>query len=154
MIPPEMAKAIEESFAADREREKQRRVATGELDLELVGAPDDPTVDDPAFQAELASVGSALRDAAISYSQRAIAFDAADAHGYPLAEYTIRVLGPHAIDLVGGVITGWLAARAKRKARLKFGHVEAEASTPEEVEQLLRSALQFQRDLSRSDEGK
>ena len=55
----------------------------------------------------------------------------------------IEYLDPSAIGIVTAAVTGWFAGRAGRKARLKFGDVEAEARTPEEVEQLLRSAATF-----------
>ncbi len=143
MVPPEMAKLIEQSFAADREREKKRRMETGEVEIELERASDDPPIPDPSFQQELETFGGALGAAGIVYSQRAIALDAVDAHGYPLAEFVIRTLGPPAIGVVTAAVTGWLAGRAGRKVRLKFGDVEAEARTPEEVERLLKLATEF-----------
>lgn len=114
-----------------------------ELEVELGSAPDDPPITDSSFQQELANFDSALKEAGITCSQMHVALHSIDAHGYGLAEFAIEYLGPSAIGIVTAAVTGWFAGRAGRKARLKFGDVEAEARTPEEVEQLLRSAATF-----------
>ncbi len=131
------------SFARDATLDKQWGMEAGELGIELGSAPDDPPTNDPGFQQELAIFGGMLKAVEITYTQRAIAFDSVDAHGYPLAEFAIQYLDPPAIGIVTAAITGWFAGRAGRKVRLKLGDVEAEARTPEEIEQLLRSAAAF-----------
>ena len=150
MIQPATAKLIDQSFAADLEREKRRRMETGQLDLELAGAPEDPAVGDQAFQVELETFCGALHQAGISYSQRAIAFDAINALGYPLGEFAILVLGPSAVHVLSSAINAWLRGKAQRKVRMKFGDVDVQASTPEEVEKLLESAAKFQSTRSKS----
>ncbi len=155
-LTPEQQEQVEAMFAAsfarDAALDKKRRVETGELEIELESAPDDPPVNDPGFQQELGTFGGTLRAAGIAYSQGAIAFDSVDAHGYPLAEFVIQYLGPPAIRIVTAAVTGWFAGRAGRKARLKFSDVEAEARTPKEVEQLLKSAAAFRAQVAK--EGK
>ncbi len=155
-LTPEQQKQVEAMFATSFARnaalDKKRRLETGELEIELGSAPDDPPPNDPGFQQELATFGGALRAAGIAYSQRAIAFDSVEAHGYHLAEFAIQHLGPPAIGIITAAVTGWFAGRAGRKARLKFGDVEAEARTSEEVEQLLKSAAAFRAQVAK--EGK
>ncbi len=146
-LTPEQQNQVEAMFAAsfakDAALAKKRRMETGALEIELGSASDDLPINDPGFQHELAIFGGALKAAGVVYSQRGIAFDSVDAHGYPLAEFAIQHLGLPAIGIVTAAVTGWFAGRAGRKARLKFGDVEAEARTPEEVEQLLKSAAAF-----------
>ncbi len=146
-LTPEQLAEVERGWAANRafqaELSRKRRMETGELEIELVPGTDDPQEDDPTFQNELNVFSGRLRAGSVVYSQSAVAFDAIDGQGYPLAEFAIRTLGPPAIGIVTAAVTGWLAGRAGRKARLKFGDIEAEARTPEEVERLLRSAAAF-----------
>jgi hypothetical protein len=49
---------------------------------------------------------------------------------------------------LAAVAVAWLHARSGRKVRLKFGDVEAEARTPEEVEQLLDRLACFRNEAS------
>ena len=154
MLKPEQLAEIEKAVSANRAfqaaLETKRLMETGELSIELVGAVDDPPVPDPAFQAELNTFSGTLHQAAIPYSQSAIVMDAVDAHGYPLAEFAIQLLDSPAIGVVGTAIGVWLKGRYDRKARLKFGDVEAEARTPEEIEQLLQSAASFRASIKKA----
>jgi hypothetical protein len=111
------------------------------IEIRLQRAPDDPKVPDPKFQEELRGFSKALRTAGIDYSQRAMAFDAADALGYPLPEFLIA-LSP-AIAALAALCGAWVQARYGRKVRIKIGDVEAEARTIEEIEQLLKRAQAF-----------
>ena len=151
-LPPEVERMIEESFAADRARDQKRRMKTGALEIELEGALDDWPVSSSEFQGELSIFSKTIRQSGILHSQRAIAFDAVDASGYPLAEFTIRTLGPPAIGIITAAVSSWLAGRAGRKARLKFGDIEAEARTPEEVERLLKAAAAFRASIKEAGE--
>lgn len=146
----ELKRVFDESWARDAAEAKERRKETGAVEVELEGGADDPSADDRAFQEELATFTRSL--AGVIYSQRGMAFDAVDGQGYGLAEFVIKDLGPSAIGVVTAAVTGWLAGRAGRKARLKFGDVEAEARTPEEVEQLLKSAADFQARVKEKDD--
>jgi hypothetical protein len=144
-MTPEQREELEKQFAANRTLQaaltSKQRLEAGEITFELVRAPDDPPVYDDTIQSELSAFSKALRAGGVSYSQLAIAMDAVDATGYPLAEFIIRTLGPPAIALVTGAVTGWLAGRGGRKARVKIGDIEAEAQTPLEVEDLLKKAI-------------
>lgn len=114
------------------------------VEIELRRSPDKPSEREPDFQTELTTFGCLLREVGITYSQRAITFDAVDAVGHPLAEFLIQQLGPAAITGVAGVIGAWVHARAGRRVRLKIGDKEAEADTVEKVEQLLRAGFDRQ----------
>ncbi|WEY42049.1 hypothetical protein [Paraburkholderia sp. SUR17] len=118
--------------------------------LRLMRAPDDPAVQDPAFQAELRTFSGTLRSAGVSFSQRAMTFDAVDATGYALAEYAIKELGPAAIGVIGTAVGAWISGRSGRKVRLKVGDIEVEARTVEEVDQLLLRAQAVQDEQSKS----
>jgi hypothetical protein len=49
---------------------------------------------------------------------------------------------------LAAVAVAWLHALSGRKVRLKFGDVEAEARTPEEIEQLLDRLACFRNETS------
>jgi hypothetical protein len=152
MIPPEQQRIIEASFAADEARARKQRMETGALEIEFEGAPDDPSVSDSTFQAELDAFSGTLRQSEIPHSQRAIAFDAVDAHGYPLAEFTIQLLNSPAIGVLGTAIGIWLKGRFGRKAHLKFGRdeVKLEGYTPEEIDQVLERAVAYRASLEKA----
>lgn len=121
------------------------------IEIRLQRAPDDAGVADPKFQAELRHFSGALRVAGIDYSQRGIAFDSADALGYPLPEFLVA-FSP-AMAALAAICGAWLQARYGRKIRIKIGDVEAEARTFEEIEQLLKRAQEF-RDKAPTDDGR
>lgn len=146
-----LGKIFAESWARDAERNKQRRVKTGELEIELERAPTDLPVNDRIFQTELSTFGQSLKKHGILFSQSSIAFDSIETSGYPLAEFVIKTLGVPAISIVTVAISGWLTGRAGRKARIRFGDIEAEGRTPEEVEQLLQSAAAFRASIKGAD---
>lgn len=113
------------------------------VEIVLRQAPDDPQVNDPEFQKELREFSKSMRDAGVTFSQRAMAFDSIDALGYPLAEFVLKSLGPAAIAAVAAVSGAWVQARYGRKVRLKIGDVEAEGRTTEEIQSLLKQAADF-----------
>ena len=111
------------------------------IEIELQRAPDDPRVNDPKFQEELNGFAKSLRVTGVTASQRAVAFDSADALGYPLAEFVIKTLAPTLIPAAAGVCGAWVQARYGRRIRIKVGDIEAEAHSAEEVERLLMTAI-------------
>ncbi|HEY2070520.1 MAG TPA: hypothetical protein VGG48_13265 [Rhizomicrobium sp.] len=137
--------AMEANRARQEAVMRKQQFDAGEFSLDLVSAPDDPPEHDERFQKELSQFGKALSDGNVPYSQRAIAFDAVDAHGYPLPEFVLalKVLAAPAIAAVAGAVGAWIQARYGRKARLKIGDIEAEARTPAEVEELLKMAAKY-----------
>lgn len=116
-----------------------------EIRVILRRAPDDSLENDPKFQRELSDFSKSLRAAGVKFSQRAMAFDSADALGYPLPNFLIT-LAPAVIAAVAGLCGAWVHARYGRKVRLKIGDVEAEGRTVEEIEALLQKAKEFQED--------
>jgi len=112
--------------------------------VKLQRAPDDLPENDQKFQEELGEFSRSLHSAGAHFSQSGMAFDSIDAHGYALAEYTIRQLAPVVIPAVTGAIGIWLQARYGRKVRIKIGPVEAEARTIDEIDKLLKRAADFQ----------
>jgi len=113
-----------------------------EITVHLQRSPDDPRVNQPEFQQELSEFSQSLRAAGVTSSQRAMAFDSIDAVGFPLPEFVI-VLGPAIVTALGVACVAWIQGRNGRKIRLKVGDVEAEARTPEEIDGLLASAVNF-----------
>src|SRR5271170_8078364 len=108
------------------------------IEITLKRAPDDPPANSPEFQKELRQFADALRAADVDFSQRAIAFDAVDATGYPLAEFVVRALAVSALPSLTAIVVALLKAKNGRKVRLKFGSVDATAPSVEEVERLLK----------------
>ena len=121
-----------------------------QIRVKLQRAPDDPPENDPKFQDELREFSKSLDAADVDFSQRGRTFDAIGAHGYALAEYTIKQLTPVVIPAVAGAIGIWLQARYGRKVRIKIGSVEAEARTIDEIDKLLKRAADFQTSTSDS----
>jgi len=138
---------IAEAFATNRRAQEAlsaaQRKREGGVELLLERSSDDPQENAPVFQEELSGFTKALGATGASYSQHAIAFDAIDGGGYPLAQFAI-VIGPPAIAAAAAVCGAWVQARYGRKVRLKIGDVEAEGRTIKEIESLLVRAAEFQ----------
>lgn len=109
--------------------------------INLLASADDPAVSDEEYQLELRDFSSALSEAGVTFSQRAMAFDAAHAMGYPLGEYFLSLAGI-AAPAIGVAVGAWIQGRAGRKVKLKVGDIEIEAASQEEVEALLNKALE------------
>src|ERR1700684_23912 len=90
----ELEKIFAASWAADEARARERRKREGGVDLLLERASDDPQENEPAFQEELRAFATSLHSTGLKYSQRAMAFDAIDGGGYPLAQFAITVVPP------------------------------------------------------------
>jgi hypothetical protein len=112
-------------------------------EIVLQRAPDDASVNDPEFQKELREFSRSLSAAGVAFSQRAMAFDSADALGFPLAEFVIKALSPAVIPAAAAVCGAWVQARYGRKVRLKIGDIEVEGRTTEEIKTLLGQAADF-----------
>jgi hypothetical protein len=120
-------------------------MASNEIEISLYRASDDPHIHEPAYQKELAVFSRVLRERGVKYSQRGMAFDSAEALGFPLGEYALP-LATAVLGALGAACVAWLQGRAGRKVRLKIGDVEAEARTPKEVDALLKRAAEFRDD--------
>jgi hypothetical protein len=108
------------------------------LEMFLLRAPDDPHQFSDEIQAELFEIHESLRKRGVGVSS--VGFHpAGDTH---VGQYLIT-LGPPVIAAIAAVAGAWVQARFGRKVRLKFGDVEAEARTPEEIEELLKRVSAF-----------
>lgn len=89
------------------------------------------------FQGDIESMSAALRATGSGLSQRMFVMDSAGDSGgaIQLAQMSIPV-----VTAVIGAFSGWFAARAGRKVRLKIGDIEAEAGSVKEVERLIEIA--------------
>ncbi len=83
------------------------------LKLTLLQAPDDPPVNSPEIQQEIAAVGRGLHASGVPYTQRGMAFDAVDAVGYGLPEFALAI-APDVIHAIEAVLIAWIGARARR----------------------------------------
>jgi hypothetical protein len=109
-----------------------------QIELTLLRAPDDSLQFSDEHQAELHEVQEGLRKGGLQVTGIA-AHPAGDTH---LGQFVIT-LGPPVIAAVTAVAVTWVRARNGRKVRLKFGGVEAEARTPEEIGELLKRVAEF-----------
>jgi hypothetical protein len=152
-ISKEILDTLEREWLANRARQRLQTsmslLETGEFTLELVPAPDDPNIGEPAFQQELGLFTQALHKTGVSYSQTGMAMDAVDAQGFPLPEFIVvmKTLGPPVIAAVVTCATAWARTRMGRKVRIRVGEFEADGYTAAEIETLLRRAAEFQNGL-------
>jgi hypothetical protein len=148
-LSPEQWEEIERGFAASRAQsdalERKWRSDAGKFSIELIGADDDPPVNDRTFQEELSRFAATLRATKIPYGQRGMALDSVDAHGYPLPEFILAIkdIALPVVASLAAPFGAWMQAKYGRKVRLKIGETEAEARTVVEVEKLLKIAAEF-----------
>jgi hypothetical protein len=109
------------------------------VELNLLRATDDPTQFSDEYQAELEDFDRGLR----RYPLGVTSFAAHQGGDGTLLGQFIVSLGPAFVTGVAAVAGAWVQARFGRKVRLKFGDIEAEARTPEELEELLKRAAEF-----------
>jgi hypothetical protein len=115
------------------------------IEIVLGRAPEDAPERDPKIQEEFRAFSSSLHDAGITFSQRAIAFDSADALGYPIGQFAIQLAQTGVPAALAAGVGAWLHARYGRKVRVKFDNIEVEARTPEEVEKVLNRVAEFRK---------
>jgi hypothetical protein len=108
------------------------------LEMFLLRAPDDPTQFSDEIRADLFRAHESLRKRGVGVTSVG-AHPAGDTH---IGQFLIT-LGPPAIAAIAAVAGAWVQARFGRKVRLKFGDIEAEARTPEEIEELLKRVAAF-----------
>ena len=149
-ISPEQKAEMMRDIAANRARQeamtRKQRIEAGEFAIELDPAPGEPDGADEVFQEALHQFGAALHEAGVRYSQLAIAFDSADAHGYPLPEFILAIKSlatPAVLTALAGATGAWVQAKLGRKVRLKIGDFEAEGQTVEDIDRLMKQAADF-----------
>lgn len=150
-ISPKQKTKLMREIAANRARQeaitRKQRFEAGEFAIELDPARGEQDGADEAFQKALRQFGAALHEAGVRYSQLAIVFDSADAHGYPLPEFILAIKSlatPAVLTALAGATGAWVQAKLGRKVRLKIAEIEAEGRSIAEVEKLLEVAVKFQ----------
>jgi hypothetical protein len=108
------------------------------IELTLLRAPGDPAQFSDEHQAALELVDRDLRRCGLEVTGFA-AHPAGETH---LGQFLIT-LGPPVVAAVAAIAGAWVQARYGRRVRLKFDDIEAEARTPEEIENLLKRVAQF-----------
>jgi hypothetical protein len=105
------------------------------IELILVPAPNDAYPFSPEYQKELREFAKQ----AGARSQRAFAMDSISGGGGPLGEFIFDNAGKviAALTTICGI---WINAKYGRKLKLKVGTVVVEATTPEEIELLVKQA--------------
>jgi hypothetical protein len=73
---------------------------------------------------------------------------------YELVVEFAKAAGPIIGPVIAAALTAWLQGRAGRKVRMKVGDIEIEASTQEEFDRLLATALALKADQTKPAEGK
>ncbi|HVC59648.1 MAG TPA: hypothetical protein VND19_04690 [Acetobacteraceae bacterium] len=156
-LTPEQMAEVEKAWAANRafqaELARKHRMETGKLEIELERGDDDPQEHTPAYQVELEKFKRPLNEAGIRYSQRAIAFDSVDAHGYPLGEFALEFIKTVA-PVVSAALVAWITAKYGRKVCVKFMDIEVQARSVEEVGRLIDKVVEVQEKRINTDQGK
>jgi len=132
--------AIATKFAEEEMRWRQEN--PGKVRFYLLRAPDEPPTFSKEGQSALGEIASALHENSIDADMPIMALDSADATGGLTGQIAviIQALGP----VMAGILGAWLQSKVGRKVRLKLGDFEAEASTVQEVEQLIQRAKELQ----------
>ncbi len=125
-------------------------MTTNQVEVRLIRAPDDPEINAPAYQKDLSAFSSVLRERGIKYTQRGMAFDSAAGGGFALGQYAIPI-ATAALTAISAACVAWFNGRSRRKVRIKIGDVEAEASTINEIDALLKRAADFRDNASEND---
>jgi hypothetical protein len=116
-----------------------------EAALKLLPAPEDSAPNSAEYQRALWDADRELRARGAKSQSIVFMQDDAEAGMTHLGEVVVK-LAPAAMTAIGAVAGAWLQARYGRKVRIKYrdahGDVEAEASTPKEVERLLKTIPQ------------
>jgi hypothetical protein len=109
------------------------------VQLNLLPAADDPPPFSDEYQAELEDIDQRLRRYPLGVT--GFAWHQAGP-GTLLGQFVVSI-GPAFMTGIAAVAGAWLQARFGRKVRVKFGDIEAEARTPEELEELLKRVAEF-----------
>jgi hypothetical protein len=107
------------------------------VELTLAGAPGEPAFTSEG-QAEAEKFDADLRRQRLEVTALAVG----SGPGILTGQFLVT-LGPAVIAAIAAVAGAWVHARYGRKVRLKVGDIEAEARTTEEIEALLRHAVEL-----------
>jgi hypothetical protein len=117
-----------------------------EVRLIFKPAPGDLPLSSPEFQKELREFYRAVRPEGVTVAARSYAHEAVGGGGGLTREFTILVTSIAPVLKASAVVVvgAWLHAKYGRKLRAKFGDNEAEASTLEELEKIVRLLEEIQ----------
>lgn len=112
------------------------------LVLSVARAPSDADESSDAFQRELRQLEQGLRGAGVQIAPRALVRKSAGGGALLTGDFLVaaQTLGPAAFTFLGV----WIQSRLGRKARIKMGDVEVEATTSKEAERLLERVRALQ----------
>ena len=113
---------------------------TDKVNLKFIYAPGEGKLTAPEHQAELWEITHKLREYDPKLSCEVFVQDADATPVTNLGQIAIAI-GPAIVGTVGVVMGAWFHSRFGRKVRVKIGEVEVEASSVEEVTELLDKAL-------------
>jgi len=105
-----------------------------ELTLILVPSPDEPPQSSSELQDAFRTFQQALISEGIPITARYRVFDAVGAGSHLSGEFVLKTLAVIVPPAITG-ITGWFKGRSGRKFRVKYGAIEAEATTTKEAEE-------------------
>lgn len=118
--------------------EKQVGPQERRISLKLIPAPDDPDLKDDDYQRGLANVEDALRSESDTVHASAFVQKSIVGGSWLAGDFVViaQALGGAAFTMLGV----WLKSKLGRRVKVRVGDIEAEASTPEELERLLERA--------------
>lgn len=108
--------------------------------IKLLPSAGDGELFTPDCQAGVRAFFQQLRDTGVIAHPAAFTMDCAGASGCLVGEFVLpfaQIAGP----AIGVAVAAWFQGRAGRKLRLKVGDIEVEATTMQELEQLLDQAI-------------
>lgn len=114
-----------------------------EFSLVLIPAPDDAPPQSAEYQTELQAFAQSLTAHGIEFNSLIHFRESAIGGAFNLGEFyffTVRILPILLVPL-----TVWIRAKYRRKVKLKFKDVTAEATSVEEVEKLLKAAMKYRK---------
>jgi hypothetical protein len=108
-----------------------------ELSVVLVPAEGDPAVHTPEYQLGLREFMESLRAQDTEFNSRMHLVESTGGGGFHLGEFGILAA---TIVPLAGLLGAWLKAKHGRKVKLKIKDFSAEASSVEEIDELLKLA--------------
>ncbi|MBD8658503.1 hypothetical protein IFT68_23090 [Oxalobacteraceae sp. CFBP 13730] len=111
----------------------QHQTSSSELEVTLIPALDDSGKFSPEYQAVLIDFSRHTKPT----SQTAYTMDAIDAGGGLIGEYAFKATAI-ILPAIAAASVAYISGRAGRKIKVKFGDVEVEAATIEQVEQAVK----------------